>query len=68
MSDPGTSYRTREEVQEVRAHRDPIHSLKDKMLEKELGTAEELKVKCYKLQKCSNPYLISIFFRLLTLK
>jgi len=43
MSDPGTSYRTREEIQEVRAHRDPIHSLKDKMLQAELATAEELK-------------------------
>lgn len=44
MSDPGTSYRTRDEIQEVRATRDPITSLKDKILSNNLGTAEELKV------------------------
>jgi len=43
MSDPGTSYRTREEVQEVRQSRDPITHFKDKMLQSELATAEELK-------------------------
>lgn len=43
MSDPGTSYRTREEVQEVRATRDPITVFKDKMIGSELSTAEELK-------------------------
>lgn len=43
MSDPGTSYRSRDEVQEVRATRDPITSFKDKMLSADLATAEELK-------------------------
>jgi pyruvate dehydrogenase E1 component alpha subunit len=43
MSDPGTSYRTREEIQEVRQSRDPITSFKDKMLNANLATAEELK-------------------------
>jgi len=43
MSDPGTSYRTREEVQEVRQHRDPITSFKEKMIHSDLATAEELK-------------------------
>jgi len=45
MSDPGTSYRTREEVQEVRQTRDPITSFKEKILSAGLATAEELKVR-----------------------
>ena len=44
MSDPGTSYRTRDEIAEVRATRDPITGFKDRMLSTELATAEELKV------------------------
>lgn len=44
MSDPGTSYRTREEVQEVRQTRDPITSFKDKILNAGLAAPEELKV------------------------
>ena len=44
MSDPGTSYRTREEIQEVRQSRDPITSFKDKLINSGLATAEELKV------------------------
>lgn len=43
MSDPGTSYRTRDEVQEVRQTRDPITSFKDKILGANLVTADELK-------------------------
>lgn len=43
MSDPGTSYRTREEVQEVRQTRDPITSFKEKILSAGLATADELK-------------------------
>lgn len=43
MSDPGTSYRSRDEVQEVRQTRDPITSLKDKIIGASLATAEELK-------------------------
>jgi len=43
MSDPGTSYRTRAEVQEVRQNRDPITSFKEKILSAELVTADELK-------------------------
>lgn len=44
MSDPGTSYRTREEVQEVRQTRDPITSFKEKITSNGLCTLEELKV------------------------
>nr|AEE61815.1 unknown [Dendroctonus ponderosae] len=43
MSDPGTSYRTREEVQEVRQTRDPITSFKEKIITSNLVTAEEIK-------------------------
>ncbi|XP_065161699.1 probable pyruvate dehydrogenase E1 component subunit alpha, mitochondrial isoform X2 [Atheta coriaria] len=43
MSDPGTSYRTRDEIQEVRQTRDPITSFKEKLLSASLATAEELK-------------------------
>lgn len=43
MSDPGTSYRTREEVQEVRKLRDPILTFAAKLIEQEIVTNEELK-------------------------
>ncbi|CAG2109570.1 unnamed protein product [Medioppia subpectinata] len=43
MSDPGTSYRTRDEIQEVRQTRDPITSFKDKIISTDLVTIEELK-------------------------
>lgn len=44
MSDPGTSYRTREEVQEVRQTRDPVTSFKEKIINAGLVTLDELKV------------------------
>lgn len=43
MSDPGTSYRSRDEIQEVRQTRDPISSLRELMLTNELVTNDELK-------------------------
>lgn len=43
MSDPGTSYRTREEVQEVRQNKDPITGLREKLVSSGLASAEELK-------------------------
>ncbi|KAJ8970307.1 hypothetical protein NQ314_001297 [Rhamnusium bicolor] len=43
MSDPGTSYRTRDEIQEVRQTRDPITSFKEKIVSSNLVTAEEIK-------------------------
>lgn len=44
MSDPGTSYRSREEVSEVRKVRDPITSFKDKLLGANVVTDAEIKV------------------------
>lgn len=43
MSDPGTSYRTRDEIQEVRQSKDPITNFKDRLLSTDLASAEELK-------------------------
>ncbi len=43
MSDPGTSYRSRDEIQEVRTKRDPINAFKERILETGLVTADELK-------------------------
>jgi pyruvate dehydrogenase E1 component alpha subunit len=43
MSDPGTSYRKREEVQEVRQKRDPITTLSKRLLDNNVATQEELK-------------------------
>ena len=43
MSDPGTSYRSRDEIQEVRQSRDPITNLREKILTNELSDAAELK-------------------------
>lgn len=38
------SYRTREEIQEVRSKSDPITLLKDRMVNNNLASVEELKV------------------------
>ncbi|XP_076867710.1 pyruvate dehydrogenase E1 subunit alpha 1a isoform X4 [Brachyhypopomus gauderio] len=43
MSDPGISYRTREEIQEVRSKSDPISLLKDRMISNNMASVEELK-------------------------
>lgn len=43
MSDPGTSYRKREEVQEVRQKRDPITTFSKKILDNNIASADELK-------------------------
>ena len=43
MSDPGTSYRTREEIQEVRQTRDPIIGWKERLVASGLADADELK-------------------------
>jgi len=43
MSDPGISYRTRDEVSGVRTARDPVALVKKWLLELELATADEIK-------------------------
>lgn len=43
MSDPGTTYRTREEIQRMRSTNDPIAGLKQKLLDWNVTSEEELK-------------------------
>lgn len=43
MSDPGTTYRTREEIQHMRSANDPITGLKQRMLEWGIVSEDELK-------------------------
>jgi pyruvate dehydrogenase E1 component alpha subunit len=43
MSDPGTTYRTREEIQHMRSTRDPITGFKEKLIESGFVTDAELK-------------------------
>jgi len=43
MSDPGTTYRSREEIQRMRSTHDAIAGLKQKLLDWEVVTDEELK-------------------------
>lgn len=43
MSDPGTTYRSREEIQRMRSTNDPIAGLKQKMIEWGVTSEEELK-------------------------
>jgi TPP-dependent pyruvate/acetoin dehydrogenase alpha subunit len=47
MSDPGTTYRTREEVQRMRSTRDPIRGLQQYIEEWGLATEQELKVRYF---------------------
>ncbi|CAB4409189.1 unnamed protein product [Rhizophagus irregularis] len=43
MSDPGTSYRTREEIQHMRSTKDPITGLRQRILELGFSTDDEIK-------------------------
>ncbi|EGD90332.2 pyruvate dehydrogenase (acetyl-transferring) E1 component, alpha subunit [Trichophyton rubrum D6] len=43
MSDPGTTYRTREEIQRMRSTNDPIAGLKQKLLDWNITSEDELK-------------------------
>lgn len=55
MSDPGTSYRSRDEIQKVRQTRDPIASFREKILKAKLVSDDELKV----TRKYSNIYILT---------
>ena len=43
MSDPGVTYRTREEIKHVRDYRDPIGLVKHMLIENSCATEKELK-------------------------
>ncbi|KAG0307051.1 alpha subunit of pyruvate dehydrogenase [Dissophora globulifera] len=43
MSDPGTSYRSREEIKKVRSNNDPITRLKEQLIELQLASEEDIK-------------------------
>jgi len=58
MSDPGTSYRTRAEIQAVRMTRDPITSFKEKILSTNLATVDDLKVS----RNILHEYMYTYFF------
>lgn len=45
MSDPGTTYRSRDEIQNMRSNNDPISSYRTKLLD--LGVATEKEIKAY---------------------
>ncbi len=46
MSDPGTTYRTRDEIQRMRSTQDPIKGLQKYLEDWGVTTEEELKVYC----------------------
>lgn len=56
MSDPGTSYRTREEVKLVQAKQDPINWLTKQIIDNGLKTQAEVEV------RLSAYYLLSLLF------
>ncbi len=60
MSDPGTTYRTREEVQRMRSTQDPIHGLQKYIEEWGLATEQELKVRDRALTCCRSVELIHL--------
>jgi hypothetical protein len=58
MSDPGTTYRTREEVQRMRSTQDPIRGLQRYIEEWGLASEQELKVR---FVLCSPAFFITSF-------
>jgi hypothetical protein len=68
MSNFDFSYRTREEVQDVRKSRDPITSFRDKLVQAKLATEEEFKVYVLFFSKYNFVSFLSFFNRILTMK
>ncbi len=59
MSDPGTSYRTREEIQHMRSTNDPITGLRQRILDSSIMSEAEMKVYKKKIkQKYFDFYII----------
>jgi pyruvate dehydrogenase E1 component subunit alpha len=58
MSDPGTTYRSRSEIKQVRDTKDPISKIKTHLLENDLATKEEIAVGllCYMYRYVCNMY------------
>lgn len=54
MSDPGTTYRTREEIQLMRSTNDPITGLKHRLIDGEIATENELKVLLFIMDSMCN--------------
>ena len=52
MSDPGTTYRTREEIQRMRSTQDPIRGLQRYIEEWGLASEEDLKVSLQMTPDC----------------
>ncbi len=45
MSDPGTTYRTREEIDRIRSSSDPIENTRKKIIDNKIETPEEIAVR-----------------------
>ena len=56
MSDPGTTYRSREEVQRMRSTQDPIRGLQHYIEQWGLASEDELKV-CHPISRLVAVYL-----------
>jgi len=54
MSDPGITYRSRQEVSDIRSNRDPIDKLKNFMIGQNLATEEEIKAMEKKIRQDVN--------------
>ncbi len=54
MSDPGSTYRTRDEITQIRTQRDPVEHIRKLLLDRGLAEASDLK----KIEKVRPPCLL----------